>query len=86
MIQRGQGGRFSGHNQPCRGVIQRTAGGVIQRGQPTMFTGFIHRTLLSELLRQVLRTRVVVPLEHPQIAVPRDGRQLDQVWQLLGQA
>ena len=86
MIQRAQGGRISVHNQSCRGVIQRTAGGVIQREQPGMSTGFIHRALLSELLRQVLRTGVVVPLEHPQIAVPRDGRQLDQIWQLLGQA
>lgn len=86
MIQRGQGGRFSVHNQRCRGVIQRTTGGVIQRGQPGIFTGYVHSTLLSKLLRQVFRARVVVPLEHPQIAVPRDGRQLDQVWQLLGQA
>ncbi|MCK9367420.1 MAG: hypothetical protein M0P72_09780 [Metallibacterium scheffleri] len=32
-----------------------------------------------QLLRQIRRPRMVVPLEHAQILVPRDRGQLDQV-------
>jgi hypothetical protein len=73
--------------QPCIELRQAAdcehAQNVIERlhDYKTMLSG----RRLPQLLRQIRRPRMVVPLEHAQILVAGDRRQFDQVRKLPGQ-